>query len=154
MTTIRTLFAGFLLAASTAARALGMDLGYDDVVPRYPDQITQITSCGAWAYGQDEGFYRITLVSLYAQSFLYVQWMKTDSEGNNLAHHTASVAEMNNDHAEITLEALTCHVAKDGIVLKARADFGHEARTGRVTVFAARTPGRYRFVRSPLIQRR
>lgn len=124
------------------AQALGRDVGYDDF--RTSDAVTWVQLCGHWGPGR-QGTYRVVHAERYAQSFLYVQWMARDAQGDLQAVHTAAIAELDNDHAEISLSDLACRATPRGIALTARAASGHDARLRRVTIEAGPAPGQYRF---------
>ena len=150
MTTTRTataargaVFAALLaLGGTNAARALGMNYGYEAFST--PDSVSWVQLCGTW--GKDhQGTYRVVHADQYAQSFLYVQWMTRDANGGLHAEHTVAIAELDNDHAEIALADITCRATPRGIVVTAKASSGHDDKLRRVTIEVGPAPGQYRY---------
>ncbi|MBT2332865.1 hypothetical protein J7E49_02925 [Variovorax paradoxus] len=137
-----TLFAALLALCATSSHALGIDYGYDSF--KTPDAVSWVQLCGTW--GKDHrGTYRVVHADQHAQSFLYVQWMTRDANGSLHAAHTASITELDNDHAEIALTDLSCRASPRGIVLTARATSGHDDKLRRVTIEVGPAPGQYRY---------
>jgi hypothetical protein len=100
--------------------------------------------CGTWGKAH-KGTYRVIHADLDAQSFLYVQWMGRDANGNLHAEHTVAIAELDNDHAEIALSDLTCRATPRGIVVSAKADSSHDDKLRRVMIEVGPAPGQYRY---------
>jgi hypothetical protein len=141
--TPRPAIAALLLAVSAiGAHALGIDVPYTTFST--PDAVTSVQLCGSWG-AKREGEFRVVHAERHAQSFVYVQWMRRDADGNRQATHTLAIDELDNDHADIALGDITCRATPQGIVLTAKADSGHDARIHRVTIEIGRTPGRYTF---------
>ncbi|WP_157604283.1 hypothetical protein [Rhizobacter sp. Root1221] len=130
-----------------AAHALGRVVPLAEVEARHPAQINWVTTCGDWRAAGQAGVYRVVHATLNAQSLLYVQWLYTDGRGINKAAHTLALPEVNNDHAEIELTRLRCDATRTGVVVRARAAFGHEGTNGKVEVNVFQRPGAYRFGR-------
>ncbi|WPG34933.1 MULTISPECIES: hypothetical protein [Variovorax] len=143
---LRRLLAATLLAmAGSGAHALGADYGAERFATH--DAVTWVQTCGTW--GPDHhGTYRVIHAEAFAQSFLYVQWMARGEADRNYslyAVHTTAIAELDNDHAEISLSDLTCRATPRGIVVTAKADAGHDDKLRRVTIEVGPAPGQYRF---------
>ena len=143
---LRRLLAATLLAmAGSGAHALGADYGAERFATH--DAVTWVQTCGTW--GPDHhGTYRVVHAEAFAQSFLYVQWMvrgEADRNYSLYAVHTTAIAELDNDHAEISLSDLTCRATPRGIVVTAKADAGHGDKLRRVTIEVGPAPGQYRF---------
>ena len=142
-TSAATLLAAVVLSlGSTSACALGSDYGYDSF--KTPDAVSWVQLCGTWGPNR-QGTYRVVHADQHAQSFLYVQWMARDANGSLHAAHTAAIAELDNDHAEIALADLGCRATPRGIVVTARATSGHDDKLRRVTIEVGPAPGQYRF---------
>ncbi|WP_257884922.1 hypothetical protein [Variovorax sp. RO1] len=141
----RLLAAALLATAGSGAHALGADYGAERFATH--DAVTWVQTCGTW--GPDHhGTYRVIHAEAFAQSFLYVQWMargETDRNYSLYAVHTTAIAELDNDHAEISLSDLTCRATPRGIVVTAKADAGHGDKLRRVTIEVGPAPGQYRF---------
>ncbi|RIX85515.1 hypothetical protein [Acidovorax cavernicola] len=134
----------FALTGSGAA-ALGTDLGPERFATH--DAVTWVQTCGTWGTNH-QGTYRVVHAEAFAQSFLYVQWMargEADRSYSLYAVHTTAIAELDNDHAEISLSELTCRATPRGIVVTAKADSGHDDKLRRVTIEVGPAPGQYRF---------
>jgi hypothetical protein len=136
------LLAALLALGCGSAQALGSNYSYDTF--KTPDAVSWVRMCGTW--GKDkQGTYRVLHADQFAQSFLYVQWMTRDANGSLHAEHTVGIAEMNNDHSEISLSGLTCRATPGGIVLTARAASGHDDKLRRVTIEVGPATGQYRY---------
>ncbi len=136
------LCAAWLALCGANAHALGADYSYETF--KTPDAVSWVQLCGTW--GKDhQGTYRVVHAERYAQSFLYVQWMSRDANGGLNAEHTVAIAELDNDHAEISLSDLTCRATPRGIVVTAKADSGHDDKLRRVTIEVGPSAGQYRF---------
>lgn len=140
--------AATLLLASQVF-ALGRDVPADEFFSDAPEQITWVTTCGEWDADGIAGFYRAVHAERHAQSFLYVQWMHRQPDGSLAVVATAAPSEVNNDHADVLLDTLRCVATKDGVVVSARASFGHDNTGGTVRLRALHKPGEYRFARRP-----
>lgn len=143
---LRRLLAATLLAmAGSGAHALGADYSAERFATH--DAVTWVQTCGTW--GPDHhGTYRVIHAEAFAQSFLYVQWMargEADRSYSLYAVHTTAIAELDNDHAEISLSDLTCRATPRGIVVTAKADSGHGDKLRRVTIEVGPALGQYRF---------
>ena len=124
------------------SQALGADYSYDSF--KTPDAVDWVQLCGTW--GKDrQGTYRVVHAGQYAQSFLYVQWMTRDANGALHAEHTVAIGELDNDHAEIALTALTCRATPRGIVVTAKAASGHDDKLRRVMIEVGPAAGQYRY---------
>jgi len=143
MTKTAAMCAGLLVALCCAAvQALGTDQPYERF--KTPDAVDWLQLCGTW--GKDhKGTYRVIHADQDAQSFLYVQWMSRDANGNLHAEHTVAIAELDNDHAEIALSDLTCRATPRGIVVSAKADSSHDDKLRRVMIEVGPAPGQYRY---------
>jgi hypothetical protein len=132
-----------LLALGCAnVQALGSSYSYDTF--KTPDAVSWVQMCGTWGKGR-QGTYRVVHADQYAQSFLYIQWMTRDANGSLHAGHTVGIAELNNDHSEISLSGLACRATPQGIVLTARASSGHDDKLRRVTIEVGPVAGQYRY---------
>ena len=139
------LLAGLLALGGTGAHALGMDIGYERF--QTADAVTWVQTCGTW--GRDhQGTYRVVHAEAYGQSFLYVQWMTQGDEKQSYSlqpTHTLAIAELDNDHAEISLSDITCRATPRGIVITAKADSANEEKLRRVMIEVGPAPGQYRY---------
>lgn len=136
------LLAALLTLCGASAQALGADYNYESF--KTSDAVSWVQLCGTW--GKDrQGTYRVVHADQYAQSFLYVQWMTRDANGSLHAEHTLAIAELDNDHAEISLSDLSCRATPRGIVVTAKADSGHNDKLRRVTIEVGPAPGQYRY---------
>lgn len=137
------------VGAGQGVQALGREVPFEEFSGPLSQQITWVTTCGEWASGGRSGFFRIVHAERFAQSYLYVQWMARREDGDHTTVATASVRELNNDHADISLDHLACRAVRDGVAVSAAATFGHESVDGTVVVRASGRPGTYRFTRRP-----
>jgi hypothetical protein len=140
--TLRRCPIAMLLALTGAAQALGIDVPYSAFATA--DAVTSVQLCGTWGPRRD-GEFRVIHAERQGQSFVYVQWMQRNADGDRQAVHTLAIDELDNDHADIALADLTCRATPHGIVLTAKAESGHDARIHRVTIEINRAPGRYTF---------
>ena len=136
-----------LACGQPSAHALGMDMPYTSFGTA-PD-VDWIKVCGQWPApvppGEGGGMYRIVHATRHAQSFLYLQWIVRDSTDSASEVHTESFAQINNDHASITLSQMNCLPTRRGIRFTARAESGHDGEVFRITIDAGHKPGDIRF---------
>lgn len=127
------------------AHALGADIPYAAFAVA-PD-VDWVQVCGQWpaAAAKGVGTYRIVHATRYAQSFVYVQWLRRDSNGSAAEVHTEGVATLNNDHAEISLSQMRCQATRQGIRFSARAESGHDGAVFGITIDAGHRPGVLRY---------
>jgi hypothetical protein len=124
-----------LFFSSGIAASLGVDIPYEQVFSRYSASITKISYCSSWQEKGKRGDYRIIELSMYGQSFLYVDRVAlNDGETMFTVLDGISIKELNNDHAELTLTKLSCKAAKNGIVIKAKAESGHDGSLSEMTI--------------------
>lgn len=154
------------LACAGNAQALGMNLPYQSFATA-PD-VDWIKVCGQWpvpaspsasvpaavqagSHSQEvqtndgAGMYRIVHASRYGQSFLYLQWIVRDGSDSAAEVHTEGFADLNNDHAEITLSQMRCQPTRQGIRFTARAQSGNDNNVFRITIDAGHQPGELRY---------
>lgn len=138
----RSLLTGAALACLASAPAAGT-YQYDDVKTTYADQISHVVICGSWQIGGESGTYRVLEAVVYAQSLLFVQWLSAPDPDTALraVRATYGPIELNNDHADISLENLRCQARDDGIEVTARAYSGHDNRWRGLRLLAAHQPG-------------
>lgn len=136
-----------VLACAGQAHALGMEMPYESFATA-PD-VDWIKVCGQWPApdqpGESRGMYRIVHATRYAQSFLYLQWIVRDGTDSAIEVHSESFAQINNDHASLTLSQMNCQATRRGIRFTARAESGHGDRAFRITIDAGHKPGDLRF---------
>lgn len=142
-----------MLAAAGNAHALGMDLPYGAFAAE-PD-VDWVQACGEWPAppgkdGSRRGMYRIVHATRYAQSFLYIQWLRRDDTDSAHEVKTVGVAALNNDHASISLSQMRCQATPQGIRFTARAESGHDDSVFRITIDAGHRPGALRYRTTPL----
>ena len=132
------------LGGARAVNALGADLAPDAFATA--DDVVEVMRCGQWEAPGGEGFYRVIHGERYAQSFLYVQKMeRSRTQGSVRAVETLPIVELNNDHAEISLDRLRCTVQSGGIAIQARAHLGHEDKVKTLRIEVKKSAERYRF---------
>ena len=149
----RTAGVALLALCSLPASAMGRNVGYGEFA--VADDVVSVQRCGHWRAGEQEGFYRVVVAERYAQSFVYVQRMqRSGADGALRAVHTLSIAELNNDHANITLDAVRCSAQGQRIVLRAKADGGPDNPLRGVQIDIGPEAGRYRFQALPAPARR
>ncbi len=146
---LTTLLAG--LAATFAVHAVEPDFAY--FVDKHPSQIRHVVSCGTWHHENLHGFFRIVEAYQFAQSYLYVQWMSNYDFQTSETHaiDTAALAEINADHAEITLSEIACTSTSGTTRITAKANFSHEDKWYRMQLDLGQQPGKntLEFVRLP-----
>ena len=142
---MRTIFVLACLFFSNFVHALGREVSYEEIISQHQNQIIWVATCGAWKSANQAGFYRIVHASIGDQSYIYIQWMKPNSEGDNEVQHMLSVPQINNDHASISLESLNCKVTKAGIKILARSESGHHTKMGVVEIIIFQEFGKYLF---------
>ncbi|WP_339385468.1 hypothetical protein [Acidovorax sp. sic0104] len=138
----------WVLAVAGNAHALGTDMPYSAFATA-PD-VDWLQVCGEWPAppardGSQRGTYRIVHASRYAQSFLFVQWLRHDDTDSAQEVKTLGVPALNNDHAAISLSQMRCQATPRGIRLTARAASGHDGSVFRITIDAGHKPGDLRY---------
>ena len=145
--------AAMVLACAASAHALGIDMPYRAFAAA-PD-VDWVQACGDWPAppgpdGSRRGSYRIVHATRYAQSFVYIQWLRRDETDSAQVVHTVGVPALNNDHASISLSQMRCQATARGIRFTARATSGHDDSVFRVTIDAGHRPGALRYRTTPL----
>jgi hypothetical protein len=125
----------FLCVISCSALALGREVSYDQVFANYVGSITKLTDCGNWKDKEASGYYRLIELSMYAQSFLYVDRVATNPQGDvkNVVAYTSFV-EFNNDHAEMLLSKVSCKVVKNTLRIHAIAENGYDSSVKKIKI--------------------
>lgn len=144
---------GMAIAAAGRAHALGIDMPYSAFAAA-PD-VDWVQVCGDWPAppaqdGSRRGTYRIVHATRYAQSFLYIQWLRHDDTDSAHAVRTVGVPALNNDHAAISLSQMRCQATPGGIRFTARAESGHDESAFRITIDAGHKPGDMRYRATPV----
>jgi hypothetical protein len=121
--------------ASSSVLALGREVAYDEVFSHYSDSIVKITNCGDWenkgAYGQ----YRLIELSMYAQSFLYVdRVVASQQDGVKKAVGHTGFVEFNNDHAEQSLSKISCRVERNTLRIQAFTENGNDQSIKKIKI--------------------
>src|SRR3989344_3381871 len=136
-----------VLGCAAQAHALGMEMPYESFATA-PD-VDWIKVCGQWPApeqpGESRGMYRIVHATRYAQSFLDRHWIGRDGPDSAIEVHSESFAQINNDHASLTLSQMNCQATRRGIRFTARAEADHGDRAFRITTDAGHKPGDVRF---------
>ena len=135
----------FLLLQVLQAQALGRVVGYEEIWEYHPASIRQITSCGSWSKGERHGEFRVIQAQLYGQDMLLVDWVRAEDQGARWAvEQGLSIAEFNNDHAEISLQGLRCVPAGEGRVrVLGEAESGYDNQRFRFELLVNAKTGRY-----------
>lgn len=124
-----------LFFASSCVLALGREVAYDEVFSNYAGSIVKITNCGDWQNKNSYGQYRLIELSMYAQSFLYVDRVVASQQDDvkKVVGHTGFV-ELNNDHAEMSLSKLSCKTEKNILKIEALAESGHDQSIKKIKI--------------------
>jgi hypothetical protein len=124
-----------LCIASTSVLALGREVGYEEVFSNYAGSIIKISNCGNWQDKDAYGQYRVIELSMYAQSFLYVDRVVANEQDDvkKIVGHT-SFTEFNNDHAEISLSKVSCKVEKNILRIQALAENGNDQSISKIKI--------------------
>jgi hypothetical protein len=135
----------FFLLSALQAQALGRVVGYEEIWDYHPASIRQIMSCGSWSKGEGHGEFRVIQAQLYGQDMLFVDWVRSEDHGAHWAvEQGLSIAEFNNDHAEISLRGLRCIPAGEGRVrVLGEAENGHDEQRFRFELLVNAKTGRY-----------
>lgn len=142
MLTPRRAMLAMLALTGASAHALGAQVPYESFST--PDAVSQVMQCGSWGASNQQNVYRVVHAQRYAQSFVYIQRMQRDAQGELHAVSTLPVTELNNDHADISLDNLACRATPRGITLSAQASSGHDDRLRSITIDVDAT-GKYRY---------
>lgn len=142
LTLRRNLLAALLIFTGAGAHALGAQVPYDSFST--PDAVSQVMQCGSWGPSKQQNVYRVVHAQRYAQSFVYIQRMQRDAQGELRAVSTLAITELNNDHADISLDNLACRATPRGITVSAQASSGHDDRLRSITIDVDAT-GQYRY---------
>lgn len=124
----RCLVAAALVLSSGAGMALGTVTGYDQL-SAHPEWLTGVQICGAWATAAQTGYFRVLTGTRHAQSLLFIDMVQVDPDSATpQVVRSFSVAELNNDHAEISLIGpLRCLPDGPGrVVVRSAAENGHD----------------------------
>jgi hypothetical protein len=135
----------FFLLPALQAQALGRVVGYEEIWEHHPASIRQIMGCGSWSKGERHGEFRVIQAQLYGQDMLFVDWVRSEDHGAHWAVEKGlSIAEFNNDHAEISLNGLRCVPAGDGKVrVLGEGENGHDDQRFRFELLVNAKTGRY-----------
>jgi hypothetical protein len=122
-------------AISSSVSALGREVSYDEVFGNYAGSITKVTRCGDWKNKEVSGYYRLIELSMYAQSFLYVDRVVANAQDDvkTVVGH-AGFIEFNNDHAEIVLSKVSCKVEKNTLRAHAIAENGYDQSIKKIKI--------------------
>jgi hypothetical protein len=72
--------------------------------------------------------------------------MTTDvAKGGYKPAHTLSIPEINNDHAEISLQSVSCQSTTKGIRVSGSAYFAHTNKRQEIRIDVGSKPGSYQF---------
>jgi hypothetical protein len=123
------------LMVSTSVFAMGREVAYENIFTQYPGSIVKISNCGNWENKGSDGQYRLIELSMYGQSFLYVDRVVTNQQDGvkKVVGHTG-FAEFNSDHAELSLRKINCKVVKNTLQIQALAESGHDQTTKKVKI--------------------
>lgn len=124
---MRLIAACGLLLICTASWGLGRVVSYAEIQGHLFGSIQGLETCGQWRVGERFGDFRVIRVYYAGQDMLFVDMVALDGGGALLSvEHGFSFSEVNNDHAEILLESVTCRSAGENrIDVEARAINGH-----------------------------
>jgi anaerobic glycerol-3-phosphate dehydrogenase len=122
-------------AVSSSVLALGREVVYDEVFSSYAGSIAKISHCGDWQDKEVYGEYRLIELSMYAQSFLYVDRVVASEQDDvkKIVGHTGFV-EFNNDHAELSLSKVSCKVEKNILKIEALAENGNDESIKKIKI--------------------
>lgn len=127
---MKLIIAILLFALTTTTQGLGRVVSYKELQTEHFASIQQITTCGTWNAGKVIGEFRVLKVFLYGQTMLFVDMVRPNKQGSEfIIEHGFSFKEINNDHAEIWVEEVTCKQKKNNvIIIHARAEDGHKVK--------------------------
>lgn len=114
--------------------ALGRNIDAPYLYQHRPEAIDSVMTCGSWQNNAKAGHYRITHAVLFSQSFLYVDWVSMDMQGSYALNHHLTFPQINNDHANISLERISCVELESGIEIAVEAYFAHEDKVRKVPI--------------------
>lgn len=131
---LATALASALALGHAGAHAIGASISYSNFA--VADAVTAVTVCGNRSTSRSKPAqpYRVIAADQNGQTVLFVQWMSPADEAKGarpVIAHTLGIAELNNDHAEVTLRNLRCSAKGQGIALSADVDYGHDTRPKR-----------------------
>lgn len=129
----QTLAIILLALATTTTQGLGRVVSYQELRTQHFPSIQKILTCGTWNAGTVPGEFRILKAYLYGQTMLFVDMVRPNENGSEfIIEHGFSFKEINNDHAELWIDKVTCKQKKNNvIIIHARAEDGHEVKKFR-----------------------
>ena len=100
------------------------------------DAVTSVSQCGNRNQGSNKTVqpYRVILGTQNAHTVLFVQWINVAEGIDNakpVAAHTLSIAEVNNDDAQLVLRNLRCTSHGKGVQITADVDAAKDRKTKR-----------------------
>ncbi len=98
-------------------------------VDQLPINIRIVKSCGAWQSDNRDGYYRLIVGGVYdgAGSEIYVQWItNATQEKKSELVKTLAFPELNNDHAQYSIQSADCKKVGKSTVITAKALFEHD----------------------------
>ncbi|TEW50147.1 hypothetical protein [Psychromonas algicola] len=124
---MKLIFISLLFLFTNHSFALGRVVSYEEVNTSLFASIENIETCGDWRVNGKLGNFRLLTLYYSGQNLLFVDIVAlNDSETQMIPIKGFTFKEVNNDHADITIDNLVCHsLAINKIQINATATNGH-----------------------------
>ena len=128
---MKLIFIGLVLLFTNDSLALGRVVSYEEVNTSLFDSIEKVETCGDWRANNRFGHFRLLTLYYSGQNLLFLDIVAlNDSETEMELIKGFTFKEINNDHADIIIEHLTCNsLGSNKIQVNAIATNGHNNQT-------------------------
>jgi hypothetical protein len=125
-----------ILFFTSAALALGRVVSYEEVQANLFGSIQRIETCGSWSIDDSFGDFRVLKVYYAGQDMLFVDVVTLADGGSELkVQHGFTFSEINNDHAEIGLDTVSCKSVNENVIqIDASATNGHSGQRYKFSI--------------------
>jgi hypothetical protein len=133
---MKNLVISTMLLFTSAVFALGRVVSHEEVQENLFDSIQSIETCGSWSLNGRLGEFRVLNVYHAGQDMLFVDVVALSSGGSELkVLHGFTFSEINNDHAEIGLETISCKPLTENVIqIEASATNGHSGEKYKLSI--------------------
>nr|WP_086941045.1 hypothetical protein [Thaumasiovibrio occultus] len=133
---------------SNPAFALGQIIPYEALQSTLFGSIQRVDNCGDWQDGKTQGHFRLILAYYAGQDMLFADVVALNEQWSALeVQQGFSFAEINNDHAAISLDNVTCSLHSDtAIKIEGEAVNGHNDASYYFSILVDRESQTYRYL--------
>ena len=133
---MRNLLIVLILLFTGNVFSLGRIVSYEEMQANLFGSIQSIETCGSWNLDESFGEFRFTKVYYSGQDMLFVDLVTLVNGNSELkVQHGFSFSEINNDHAEIGLDDISCNIITENVIqIDASATNGHSGEKYKVSI--------------------